>query len=88
MNRYEKLAERLEAAANAVAEAETLTGDLADVFEASLTDFESALSKARLVEITRTLIAEAEGASNGLKEAYESIRAAGNTLDAAIDSTK
>jgi hypothetical protein len=88
MNRHEKLAERLEAAADAVSEAETLTGALADALEASLVDVEAASSKERLTEIARLLAGEAEGASNGLKEAYETIRSAGNALDAAIENTK
>ena len=64
----------------------SLTGDLADALEAALTDIEAAQSKARLAELVRTLAAEAEGASNGLREAYDSIRGAGNELDAAIEN--
>lgn len=88
MSRTEKLAEKLEAAADAVSAAETLTGDLADALEAVLTDIEAADTQVRLAELARTLAAEAEGASNGLREAYDSIRGAGNDLDAAIENAK
>lgn len=79
-----KLAERLEAAADAVSDAVGLVGGLADELEAAILRIEQADAATTLGVIAVALAAEAEAAQNGLDVALTTMQEAGTALDLAI----
>jgi hypothetical protein len=79
-----KLAERLEAAADAVSDAVSLVGSLADELEAAVLRIEQADASATLGAIAAALAAETEAAQNGLDVALTTMQEAGAALDLAI----